>query len=103
MEQGEVWWAEARDKRRPVLVVTRSDAIPALATVVVAPVTRRVRSLPTEIALDERDGLREPCAASFDSLQPVRKTSLTSRVGAATQGRRASICRALAALADCRA
>jgi mRNA interferase MazF len=101
VEQGEVWWAEARGKRRPVLIVTRSEAIPALTTVVVAPVTRRARAIPTEIALDERDGLREPCAASFDGLQPVRKTALTSRAGAVTRGRRASICRALAALADC--
>ena len=102
MEQGEVWWAEARDKRRPVLIVTRSEAIPVLKTVVVAPVTRKARGIPTEIALDERDGLRVPCAASFDSLQPLRKTTLTSRVGSARPGRRASICRALAAFADCR-
>ncbi len=38
--QGEVWWAEAQDKRRPVLVVTRSDAVPALTWIIVAPVTR---------------------------------------------------------------
>ena len=38
--QGEVWWAEAGDKRRPVLVVTRSDAVSVLTWIVVAPVTR---------------------------------------------------------------
>lgn len=99
--QGELWWAEARDKRRPVLVVTRSDAIPSLTTILVAPVTRRVRSIPTEVALDERDGLREPCAASFDNLQPVRRSALTTRVGEATPGRRAALCAALSALANC--
>lgn len=99
--QGELWWAEARDKRRPVLVVTRSAAIPALTTILVAPVTRRVRGIPTEVALDERDGLREPCAASFDNLQPVRRAALTTRVADATPERRAALCAALVALTDC--
>lgn len=35
--QGELWWAEAEDKRRPVLVVTSSEAIPVLAWIIVAP------------------------------------------------------------------
>ncbi|MGH9127174.1 MAG: type II toxin-antitoxin system PemK/MazF family toxin, partial [Acidimicrobiales bacterium] len=41
--QGDIWWAEAEDKRRPVLVVTRSEAVPVLSAIVVAPVTRTVR------------------------------------------------------------
>jgi len=98
--QGEVWWAEAEDKRRPVLVVTRSEAVPVLTWIMVAPVTRRVRRIPTEVALDEEAGLAGPCAASFDNLQPIRKTFLTERIGSLA-GARAEICRALSALADC--
>lgn len=98
--QGEIWWAEAEDKRRPVLVVTRSLAVPVLSWIVVAPVTRTIRGIPTEIALGEDDGLATPCTASFDNLQPIRRGFLTERVGAIT-GARAKICRALAALADC--
>ena len=101
LRQGEVWWAETRDKRRPVLVVTRTDVIPALNSITVAPVTRRVRGLPTEVALDENDGLREASAASFDNLMRVRPTVLTTRIGEAGPERRAAICAALAALADC--
>ena len=70
--QGEIWWAETEDKRRPVLVVTRSEAIPVLTWLVVAPVTRTVRGIPTEIALGPEEGLPEPCAASFDNVQPIR-------------------------------
>lgn len=99
--QGELWWAERRDKRRPVLVVTRSDVIPELRTIVVAPVTSRVRGLPTEIAFDEDDGLRETCAASFDNLWLVPTRSLTRRIGDAGHSRRTQICKALSALADC--
>ena len=100
-QQGEVWWAEGRDKRRPVLVVTRTDVIAKLQRIVVAPVTRTVRGIPTEIALDERDGLREPCAASFDNLRHVPTRSLTSKLATTRLERRAEICRALSALADC--
>jgi len=98
--QGDIWWAEAEDKRRPVLVVTRSEAIPVLTWIVVAPVTRTVRGIPTEIPLDAQYGLDTPCAASFDNIQPIRKTFLTERIGFLPVAQH-GICRALAALADC--
>ncbi|MDH5293479.1 MAG: type II toxin-antitoxin system PemK/MazF family toxin, partial [Acidimicrobiia bacterium] len=81
-QQGEIWWAEAEDKRRPVLIVTRSEAIGVLTWILVAPVTRTVRDIPTEIQLDERHGVGQACAASFDNLQPIRRSYLTERVGA---------------------
>ena len=98
--QGDIWWAEAEDKRRPVLVVTRSEAIPVLNWIVVAPVTRTVRGIPTEIPLDTEHGLDVPGAASFDNIQPIRKTFLTRRIGSLPLPR-PGICRALSALADC--
>lgn len=99
--QGEIWWAETEDKRRPVLVVTRSEAIPALGWIIVAPVTRTVRSIPTEVPLGAPDGLKHECAASFDNLQPIRRSFLTDRVAGESPRRHAQICSALAALADC--
>jgi len=99
--QGDVWWAEAEDKRRPVLIVTRDDAIPVLHRLVIAPVTRTVRDIPTEIALGEDEGLPVPCAASFDNLQPINRRLLTRRAGALGVTRRHEVCRALDALADC--
>lgn len=98
--QGDIWWAEAQDKRRPVLVVTRSEAVPVLDWVLVAPLTRTVRDIPTEISIDQEHGVDVPCAASFDNLQPIRKSMLTSRVGSLPFPRLA-ICQALAAMADC--
>ena len=99
--QGEIWWAEAKDKRRPVLVVSRSEAVPVLTWIVVAPVTRTVRGIPTEVALGAAHGLREDCVASFDNLQPIRRSFLTERVGGLAPGERAELCRALLAFADC--
>jgi mRNA interferase MazF len=99
--QGEVWWAEAEDKRRPVLVVTRSEAVPVLTWIVVAPVTRTIRGIPTEVALGPEEGLSDDCVASFDNLQPIRRTFLTARAGTLADDRRQEVCAALAALADC--
>jgi len=97
--QGEVWWAEAEDKRRPVLVITRDVAVPVLRRIIVAPVTRTVRDIPTEIPLGPREGLPDACAANFDDIQPVRRAFLTQRVGRVED--RGLICVALSALADC--
>lgn len=99
--QGEVWWAEAEDKRRPVLIVTRDEAIPVLRWIVVAPVTRTVRNIPTELLLGEAEGLPVECAASFDNLQPVPRALLTARVGRLDGLRRPELCAAIAAMSDC--
>ncbi len=98
--QGEVWWAEAEDKRRPVLVVTRSEAIPVLGWIIIAPVTRTVRSIPTEIPLGPEQGLPSPCVAAFDNLQPIRKAFLTERLGTLDSDSK-QICHAISSLADC--
>ena len=100
MAQGDIWWAESEMGRRPVLVVTRNEAIGVLHKVVVAPVTRTVRGIPTEVPLDSGDGLPHHSAASFDNLRVVAKSHLTERVGSISH-RRAEICAALAAMADC--
>ncbi len=98
--QGEIWWATAEDARRPVRVVTRSAAVQVLTGIVVAPVTRTVRGIPTEIHLGEAEGLPTERAASFDNLQRIRRSALTERAGDLGLRRR-QICTALQALADC--
>ena len=90
----------SEDRRRPVLVVTRSEAIPVLNRILVAPVTRTIREIPTEVQLGNEDGLPAPCVASFDNLQPVPKSFLMERLGSIWH-RRHEICSALEALSDC--
>ncbi|MFI5004978.1 MAG: type II toxin-antitoxin system PemK/MazF family toxin [Solirubrobacterales bacterium] len=99
-QQGDVWWAETEHKRRPVLVITRSEATPVLTRVVVAPISRTVRGIPTEIGLGSSEGLPSECAASFDNLQTILRSALTERAGALGL-RRGEICDTLHALADC--
>lgn len=99
-QQGEVWWTEIEERRRPVLVVSRTRAMPSLHKVVVAPVTRTVRGIPTEVPVGRASGLAAEGVASFDNLTVVPRHRLSDFVGhipyAGTQ-----ICDALAALADC--
>lgn len=99
--QGEIWWAESEDKRRPVLVVTRSEAVPVLTWIQVAPVTRTVRNIPTEVILGLDEGLSIECAAAFDNLQPIRRAFLVERAGLLDPVRHPELCSALAAMADC--
>jgi mRNA interferase MazF len=98
--RGEIWWAEAEDKRRPVLVVTRTEAVAVLTGIVVAPVTRTVRHIPTEVLLGEDEGLKVECAASFDNIQRIRRSALTERIGSLGL-RNPEICSSMRALADC--
>ncbi|WP_426571925.1 type II toxin-antitoxin system PemK/MazF family toxin [Aquihabitans sp. McL0605] len=99
--QGDIWWAEASDKRRPVLIVTRTEAIPVLSRVVVAPITRTIRSIPSEVPLGPEHGLSAPCVASFDNLQPIRRSFLTERVGHLEVDQHDEVCRAIRAMTDC--
>jgi len=100
MRQGDIWWLESETQRRPVLVVTRSAALPSLERVVVAPVTRTIRGIRSEILLDEAEGLPHPCVASFDNLTTVAASNLTQYVG--TLGvRHDELCRALCFATAC--
>lgn len=100
--QGELWLMETPNaKRRPVLVVSRNEAIPALNNVVVAPVTSTLRVIPTCVPVGPDEGIDHDSVASFDNLAAVPKSVLTTRLGSLGPGRRRLICSALEALADC--
>ena len=64
------------DKRRPVLVLTRTHAISFLNQVSIAPITTTVRENETAVWLDESDGMRENCVINLDYIQTVPKHRL---------------------------
>lgn len=99
--RGEVWWGEAPDEKgRPFLVVSRDAANEVMQRVLVAPVTTRVRSLPSELELGAGEGLPVQSAASFDNLRPFPKAMLVRRLGGLGP-RLHEICRAAGAALDC--
>ncbi len=100
--QGELWLMETpNQKRRPVLVVSRDEAIPVLNNVVVAPVTSTIRDIPTCISVGADEGIDHDSVATFDNLAAVPKSLLTRRLGELGLGGRRRICHALDALANC--
>lgn len=100
--RGEVWWGEMESLgRRPYLVLTRDAAIPVLTSLVCAPVTTKVRSIPSELRLDQSDGLPRTCAATFDNLLPVPKRLLTERISRLGPERMSGLCEALKVALDC--
>ena len=78
MKQGDIRWYtfKAPDKKRPVLILTRSDVIGYLGEVTVAPVTTTIRDIPSEVELGTQDGMPKDCAVNFDHIQTVQKGKL---------------------------
>jgi mRNA interferase MazF len=102
VNRGEVWWASHPDAgRRPFLVLTREAAIPVLRRVVAVPATRTIRDIPTDVVLDEDDGMPERCALSFDNVTTLPKALLTERICRLDVERLAEACRALTIATGC--
>jgi len=100
--QGELWWGEhPHEKGRPYLVLSRNEAIEVLHAILVVPVTRTIRSIPTELLVGVEEGLPVESAAAFDNLRAFPRAYLTRRVGALDPSRRHELCSVLGATADC--
>jgi mRNA interferase MazF len=101
--RGEVWLYKFKppDKRRPVVVLTRQEAIPFLNALIVAPVTSTVRGSPGEVVVGVVEGLKQQSAANLDQVQTVAKDRLVRYVGRVAPARMREICRALAIATGC--
>lgn len=85
----------APDKKRPALVLTRSSAIAYLSTVTIAPVTSTIRGVPSEVILNEDDGMKAPCAVNLHTAVTVLQQRLGRRVAQLSAARMNEICAAL--------
>lgn len=85
----------APDKERPVLVLTRDSAIRYLSTVTVAPITSTIRGVPSEVELDEEDGMKKRCAVNLHNVVTVSQQRLGQRLSHLNARRMHEICAAL--------
>jgi mRNA interferase MazF len=66
------------DKDRPVVVLTRDSALAYLGTVTVAPITSTIRGVPSEVLLNQEDGMKAPCAVNLHTRLPSLKKNWAS-------------------------
>ena len=100
--RGEVWWYEHPESgRRPFLILTRTEAVEVLNQVLAVPVTRTIRGIPTEVSLDETDGLPAACVLNVDNLSLIRPALCTDLVTSLGPDRLAAVCVALAKATAC--
>ena len=85
----------APDKKRPVVVLTRDSALAYLSTVTVAPITSAIRGVPSEVVLNEEDGMKAPCAVNLHNAVTVGRHRLGKRVAQLGSLRMSEICSAL--------
>jgi mRNA interferase MazF len=102
MQRGEIWWGEAPDQKgRPYVVLMRDGALPVVERVIVAPITRTIRGIPTEVPLDHSDGVRGECVVTLDNVGTLERAFLLRRLGSLSSARMAEVCGALHIAVDC--
>jgi mRNA interferase MazF len=101
--RGEIWQYRFAppDKRRPVLILSRSALLDVLHTATVAAVTSTLRGVPTEVELGVEQGLKTTCCANLANLFTVRQSDLRAYVGTVTAQQMHAVCRALVIACGC--
>jgi len=66
-----------------------------LSTATVAPITSSIRGVPSEVKLDEQDGMKAPCAVNLHNAVTVSQRHVGKRVAHLTPRRMRDICAAL--------
>ena len=103
IERGEIrlYRFEPPDKERPVLVLTRSSAIPYLSRVTIAPITSTIRGVPSEVVLGVKDGMKQPCVANLHNVITVSREALGKRLTQLNGRRMREVCAALGFALGC--
>jgi mRNA interferase MazF len=102
VKRGEVWWYEPPDaKRRPVLILTRDEAIGRVRDVIAVPVTATIRKLDTEVEVGIADGMPIECVLTVDNTFSAKKSFLTERVTTLELDKLGEVCATLVKATSC--
>jgi mRNA interferase MazF len=71
------------------------EGLQNLSTVTVAPVTPTIRGVPSEVVLNEGDGMKSPCAVNLHNAVTVSQQRLGRRVAQLSASRMNEVCAAL--------
>jgi mRNA interferase MazF len=83
------------DKERPVVVLTRGSALRYLTHVTIAPITSTIRDIPTEVVLDEADGMKRRCVINLDHVITVPRARLGRRIATVPPAKLADVAYAI--------
>ncbi len=84
-----------------MLVLTRAPVAGRIDKVLAAGITRTVRGIPTEVALERSDGMPQPCVVTLDNVTTRPQSSLMERITRLGPERMGEVCRALAVATGC--
>lgn len=102
MNRGEVWWAEFASKRRPVLLLTRTEVIAVRELVTVAEITTNARGTSVEVPINaESGGLPNESVINCDGLYTIQRSSLQRACGEVDDQTMARVCRAIGHALGC--
>lgn len=102
MIRGEVWLAAVGRKRRPVLVLTRTEVLDVRSLVTVVEITTSARGLAVEVEIDHTEvGLERESVINCDGLHTVAQATLTTRVGAVDEATLERVCSAVSYALGC--
>ncbi len=102
MKRGEVWWHEPpEEKVRPVVILTRNEAIGRLNKLVVAPNTGKIWGIPSEVEVNRKEGMPHDSVINLDNTALARKFELTERITELRPAKMDEVCRALALATNC--
>ena len=90
-----------RAGRRPVLVLSRPEAVERLPRLLVALATTTVRGLPSEVPLDESDGVPKECVLNLDTPELVDPWILVDYISTLSAARWKEVCGAVERAINC--
>ena len=87
MKRGEVRWYKfsTPDKKRPVVILTRSSVLEYLSEVTIAPITSTIRDIPSEVFISTQDGMHNDCAVNCDHIQTISRAKIGTLVTTLTK------------------
>ena len=93
MRRGEIWWAILAPPRgiRPVVLLTRDEALSFRTHVTVAPLTRSGRDIGSFVRVGPAEGVREESAINADDIETISISDLDRRITTLSPERMAEV------------
>ena len=97
MTRGEIWWVafEPPIGRQPAVLMSRARAYQARAAITVIPLTRTIRSIPSEVLLEPGDGVPRRSVANADDIITVAKVRIQSYMSTLSTAKLTAVERAI--------